>query len=248
MPEPFQIYFSSSSVAIAIQPTTLSELEAALHSLGFQESRPVIVVIGGASELEPQHIARLRTLFVKVLAPLAEAWNAIVIDGGTNTGVMRMMGTARRKIRAKFPLVGVLPVGVATLPHSHPPSMDAAPLEPHHTHFVLVPGTQWGDESTWMAQTASAIANGFPTVTILINGGEITWKDAAESVEAGRPIVVVGGSGRAADALVAALNGKVTDGRAKKLLASGLLQAVDLENGSGLADAVQTILSGQILP
>lgn len=248
MQEPFQIHFPSGSTAIAVQPTAFSELETALHILGFQESQPVIVVIGGASELQHYHLARLRTLFVKVLAPLAETWNAVVVDGGTDAGVMRMMGTARRKIHAAFPLVGVLPIGMATLPNSLPPAADAASLEPHHTHFVLVPGTQWGDESTWIARTASVIATGFPTVTVLINGGEVTWKDAAESVDAGRPIVVIGGSGRAADALVAALNGKVTDGRAKKLLASGLLRAVNLENDSGLVDAVQTILAGQTSP
>jgi hypothetical protein len=242
MQEPFDIQFDQGSSALALETNFLHDLETVLNGLGFNVPRPVIVVIGGASELRQYHVARLRSLFVGVLAPLAQALNAVVVDGGTDTGVMRMMGIARQKTHSTFPLIGVLPVGVATLPNAPAPSEEAAPLEPHHTHFILVPGNQWGDESPWIAEVASLIANGAPTVTVLINGGEVTWKDASESVQAGRPIVVVAGSGRAADTLVSALNGKITDKRAKKLLASGLLKAVSIEQNQDLADAVQTIL------
>lgn len=219
-----------------------AELQTVLALWGFTEPRSVIVVIGGASGLQHDHVSRLRSLFVKVLAPLAETLNAAVVDGGTDAGVMRMMGLARSKTRATFPLIGVAPIGVVTLPGGEAPHADAAPLEPYHSHFLLVPGNQWGDESNWIAKVASSIARGAPTVTVLINGGEITWKDADESVKAGRPIVAIAGTGRAADTLVAALDGKVTDERAKKILASGLLQSVSIESTGGLEDAVEDIL------
>ncbi len=242
MQEPFDIRLPNGSLAFALNVNQGNKLESCLSQLGIQGPRPVIVVVGGANELRQYHIARLRSLFVKVLAPLAETLNAVVIDGGTDTGVMRMMGIARSRTHANFPLLGILPVGVATLPHQLPPSEQAAPLEPHHTHFLLVPGDRWGDESPWIAEAASVLAQGSPTVTVLINGGEITWQDASESVQAGRPIIAVAGSGRAADKLVSALNGKVTDERACKILASGLLQAVNIDNDEALQSAVQKIL------
>ncbi len=78
-------------------------------------------------------------------------------------------------------------------------SLDAAFLEPHHTHYFLVPGSNWGDESPWLAQIASSLADNHPSVTILINGGEIALVDAIENVKLNRPLIVIGGSGRLAD-------------------------------------------------
>lgn len=243
MQEALKIHFPEGSAATAFRPDATAELGTLLQPIGMQRPHPVIVVIGGASQLQQYHIARLRSLFINVLAPLAESLGAIVVDGGTDTGVMRMMGDARQKTQSSFPLVGVLPEGTAALPGLPAPSEEAAALEPHHTHFVLVPGNQWGDESPWIAEIATVLAQGLPSVTILINGGEITWKDAAASVDAGRPIIAVSGSGRAADDLVSALNGTVTDDRARAIVASGLLQAVDLESASTLESQIRQVLS-----
>lgn len=238
-----KIHFPEGSTALAFRPDAISNLDGILPSIGPQRPRPVIVVIGGASQLQQYHIAKLRSLFIQVLAPLAESLGAIVVDGGTDAGVMQMMGCARQETRASFPLVGVLPEGNAILPGLPSPSEEAAPLEPNHTHFALVPGNQWGDESPWIAEIATVLAQGAPSVTILINGGEVTWKDAAASVEAERTIIAVSGSGRAADNLVAALNGTVTDDRARAIVSSGLLQAVDLENARALESQIRQVLS-----
>jgi len=48
---------------------------------------------------------------------------------------------------------------------------DAAELERHHTHFVLVPGNEWGDESPWLADVADTLAAGEPSVTIVASSG-----------------------------------------------------------------------------
>jgi hypothetical protein len=129
-------------------------------------------------------------------------------------------------------LIGVAPEEKALLPEQTTPlSDDASPLEPHHTHFVLVPGSNWGDESPWIVQVANLLFGGKASVTILINGGEITFTDALNSVDAGRLVMVIAGTGRTADTLVSALHGQATDERAKQLAASGKLHAIDLEVG-----------------
>lgn len=241
------ICFPEGTTAIAHTPDTPDRLDSILSESGLSRSgvvfpRPVIVLVGGAAGLRHYHMAKLHQLFVKVLAPLAEELGAVVIDGGTDTGVMQMMGIARHKTKSTFPLVGVLPVGLAALPDAACLPPGAAPLEPHHTHFVLVPGSNWGDECPWLSTLAGKIAQGLPSVTVLVNGGEVTWQDAAESVRAARPIVAIAGSGRAADALAIALNGQAADIRTQEILASGLVQSIRLEDLAGLAETIRQFL------
>lgn len=136
-----------------------------------------------------------------------------MVDGGTDAGVMRLMGEARVGADSGFPLVGVAAAGTVALPAEPLPRPDAARLEPRHSHFVLVPGSEWGDESPWLARVAGALAGGSPSLTVLVNGGETALEDASLSVASGRPVISVSGSGRAADALAGALRGGTPDGR-----------------------------------
>jgi hypothetical protein len=230
MPLSTELCFVEGRTAVLFRPRAIADLEAVVPQIC--SPRPVIVLVGGASALQEHHIVQLQSLFTTVLVPIAQALNAVVIDGGTDTGIMRLMGQTRQQQQATFPLVGVVPIGLARLPDSSvnpvPLAADAAPLEPHHTHFLLVPGTQWGDDSPWIAQLATQIAGSYPSVTVLINGGQITWQDAAASVESKRLIITVAGSGRTADSLAAALEGNATDERGRAIVASGLLQSVPL--------------------
>jgi hypothetical protein len=236
------ICFHNGAIAVATQIDPLVDLDIVLHDLSLDRHRPVLVVIGGASKLSQEDFDRVHQLFVQVLAPLAQKWQAAVIDGGTDTGVMRLMGEARLAVGADFPLIGVVPIGLATLPEQSAPAADAAPLEPNHTHFVFVPGSNWGDESEWIANLASTLADTAPSVTVLVNGGEITWKDASQSVQAERSILVIAGSGRTADIIAAALKGQVTDTRAIALVSSGLVQAIDLSSDPGtLTESIDKI-------
>ncbi|UBF24660.1 hypothetical protein K9N68_23725 [Kovacikia minuta CCNUW1] len=246
MEHPFEIIFPNGSTAEVIQLHSSADLDFILQKLGIDDQRPAMVVIGGASKLSEADFNRVRQLFAKVLAPLAQKWRAAVVDGGTDAGVMRLMGQARMEIGADFPLVGVIPIGLATLPNQTAPSPEAAPLEANHTHFVLVPGSRWGDESMWIASIASAIADATASVTVLVNGGEVAWRDASESVEADRSLIVVAGSGRTADILAKAVRGQSTDQRADEIVSSGLVQAIDLEAGaSAFAIMIEEIFAAR---
>jgi hypothetical protein len=190
------------------------ELEQVARRLGLRE-RPCLAVVGGADGLAPGEVEDLEHLFTNVLAPLAAGIGAVPVDGGTDSGVMRAMGRARARTGGSFPLVGVVPEALA---HD---------LEPNHSHLVLVPGSNWGDGAPWLAGVATALAGGHASATLLVNGGEVSWSDAEASVAAGRPVVVLAGSGRAADALAAAVGGAPPDERAARLAGSGLVEVVD---------------------
>jgi hypothetical protein len=70
-----------------------------------------------------------------------------------------------------------------------------------------VPGEAWGDESPWLAATASVLAGALPSLTLVAGGGEVTARDVCEGLRLGRPTLVLAGTGGTADALAAHLSG-----------------------------------------
>lgn len=220
------------------------ELPAALHVLGLRSGQPNLVLIGGASNMDVNGLSGIRSLFVESLVPVIAALNGTVIDGGTDAGIMQLMGQARAITGETFPLIGVAATGKVTTPDKVNHASKATLLEPHHTHFVLVPGTHWGDESPWLFRVADVLAAPAASLTILVNGGEIAWGDVTQSVKAGHPVLVIGGSGRTADTLAHALRGKATDERTQRLVDSNLLRAVDLTAGfSEVTRVIEEMLS-----
>ncbi len=95
---------------------SVDELPSALSRLGLGLTRPVLVSVGGASGLDAGVADRLLALFRDRLAPLLDQLGAAVVDGGTDAGVMALMGQARRAAGARFPLLGVAARGTVRLP------------------------------------------------------------------------------------------------------------------------------------
>jgi len=220
----------------------VTELPEALASIGLSGSRPTLVLVGGADGLAPEELERLRPLFADTIVPVVAAAGGAVVDGGTDSGVMRLMGEGAAAIGLRVPLVGVAASATVTLP-GDPTADDNAELEPHHSHFVFVPGDSWGDEAKWLPLVATVLAGPLPSVTLLVNGGETAWRDVEASVAAGRTVLVLDGSGRAADQMAAALELTEPDDREDRLFTSGLVEAVDLDlDGAALADALRSRL------
>jgi hypothetical protein len=228
----FQIQFRNTRIAQAVRLSRQDDLRELLENLGLcahtTTPRPVLVLVGGASGLTPEYLEDLTYLFAQIICPFMESHQGIVVDGGTNAGIMSLMGQARRNMGCRFPLVGVAAQGTVWLPEQDPPSFqDWAFLEPLHTHFVLVPGKLWGDESPWIAKVADLLMPE-KSVTLLVNGGKISWQDVTNSVRVQRPVLVLAGSGRTADELALAIRGDRSNQRANQLVDSGLLTAVEL--------------------
>jgi hypothetical protein len=120
-----------------------------------------------------------------------------------------------------------------------------AALEPHHTHFVFVPGSSWGDEAPWIAGTATTLSGAEPSVTLLIGGGEVSYRDVAESIAAHRHVVALSGTGGTADALAVALRQPAPDDPASALVSSGMVAAATLAHPSAIAAAVTAALGGR---
>jgi hypothetical protein len=168
-------------------------MEAVLAPVRGERGRPVLLVVGGADGMDEAAAEAVGRLARDVIGPAVVAADAAVVDGGTDTGVMRLLGLARQAADGAFALVGVAPVGRVGSPASVP--------EPNHSLVLAVPGDAWGDESPWLLPVARAIARGLPVVLMLLNGGDIARREALAAVAEGVRTIVVGGSGRAADDL-----------------------------------------------
>ena len=129
---------------------------------------------------------------------------------------MKEAGLARRRGGNTFPLIGVAAA----------PELDAGAspwgVDPHHSHLVAVdhPGWPaasgsarrdeqgfWGSETEVMFELFDRLAHGRASVALVINGGALTLEEVARHGASGRRIVVVTGSGRAADALASMVQG-----------------------------------------
>jgi hypothetical protein len=218
------------------------DIPAALDDVGLQRERPVIALVGGAGGMSEQDLATVAEVLRTEVVPLADRRGAVVVDGGTDSGVMRLIGRARAAAVGRFPLVGVAVDRTVIGSGAVSPVPDAAELEPHHTLFLLVPGTQWGDEAGWIGDVARVVAGSRSSVTLLVTGGPIAYDDVAVSLRSGRPVVVLAGSGRAADAIARARAGDVDDHRAVAIAASPLTRVVDVAEAGAVAAAIEAAL------
>jgi hypothetical protein len=227
-----------------VRVAAAADVAAALDGLGLRRGRPVLVLVGGAAGMSEEHLDALQTVLRDVALPLLHRLDAAVVDGGTDSGVMRAIGRARGAGRAEFPLVGVAAEGTVAPPGAPGRNPDAADLEPHHTHFVLVPGREWGDESPWIGEVADALAGGARSATLVVNGGKITLLDAAASLDRGRRLVVLSGTGRTADAIATAHADPGADPQASAIAAAELTTIAPL----GDVDAIRSALEKALGP
>jgi hypothetical protein len=189
---------------LCVFPSERSELIQAISELRLNNSYPVIVLIGGDIGDQQAEVTRRA---IQTIAGVADNLSALVICGGTDMGVMAEMGQIRWKSGYTFPLIGIAPEELVTWtdgPHTTKFlwwGKQRWQLEPHYSHFILVPGGQFGDESPWIFDTATILSKNHRSVTILINGGEVSRKDIDLSLENGRPVIALSRTGRLADEL-----------------------------------------------
>jgi len=89
-------------------------LPAALEELGLEPPLKTLVVVGGAERMSADEMTRARPV-IEALGDLAKRVGAVVVDGGTDEGVMRLLGQARARGRS-FPLIGVVVASLAAKP------------------------------------------------------------------------------------------------------------------------------------
>ena len=199
------ISFENGNRAVVVTASRDANAKEILDALGIASPRAVILLFGGAAGLNDSRKAHLATLFADGVTPVAVELGALIVDGGTQSGVMAIMGEAVGRSRGTCQLLGIAPKRKIAHPEiADASASDGARLEPNHSHFVLVESNEWGGETGKMLELARAFD--VPIVVILVNGGAIAAEEALQSVRNGWRLVVLEGSGRFADELSAAVS------------------------------------------
>jgi len=220
-------------------PKERSDLAGAISELQLDGGYAVIVLIGG--EIDEKQ-ADMTHRAIRTISQIAQDLNALVLCGGTDMGVMAEIGQVRSENKLDFPLVGVTPAELVAWPDG-PQSTKFLlwgkkrwALEEHYSHFILVPGQEFGDESPWIVDAATLLSKGHRSVTILINGGEVSRKDIELSLRVNRPVIAMSRTGRLADEL------------ARQPNRNKLITVVPANAEERILEAIQAVLSLKDMP
>jgi hypothetical protein len=198
------VTFPNGRTALVAQVAASSRHRDLVERLALPAAGAVIVVVGAADSLPPELVPHLSVLFFRALVTAAEHAGAVVVDGGTDAGVMAVTGEAVAEGEG-IVLVGVAPSAKVSYP-GQPGDAEAAALEPNHSHFLLVDGADWGGETkTMFALADGLVARSAKAVGLVVGGGQVARNEVLEMVRRGWPVVVIAGTGGLADGIAAGL-------------------------------------------
>lgn len=232
--------------ATAVLPTRPTSAVEIIGALDLPPYRTVLMVVGSAGNLNPELRPVLGPLFDAVSQVAHEA-GAILLDGGTQAGVMALLGEAVARQGNRSALLGVTPAALVSYPGG--PGGDTS-LEPHHSHFVLTEGSEWGDETVTLFALTSCLAAP-PTgllhaAVLLVGGGSIAHNEMVQAARHRLPVLVISATGGLADELTTVWPNRQIqpeEPRLAEILADGRLQFFPL-NGApvALAQALRHLL------
>lgn len=212
--------------------TPASHIIAGLH---LSSPRAVLILNGGTAELDDEVATQLGLALRDGVARFAAEEQTLVLTGATDAGIFHLFGEGIARYGRRAPCIGV---AVESLVRWAGKQNGIAPLEPHHSHFVLVEGDDWGDETDIMYALAEALSRDVPSVAVFAGGGNICIEEMQKNVAQGRVMVLLAGSGRATDAVIAAARGRTADDRRIAAIAEqGRIRVVDIAAGDAAVHA-----------
>ena len=219
--------------------------EEMLKQLGIQPGAPVIVFRGGNARMNSDDAVRLERAIHDGVARAAVELGAIVIDGGTDSGILGMLNAALGERHPHGVYIGVAPRPLTHLPNQ--PNRNLEPLGDAHTHFILVESENWGDELAPMYALINALAEGAPSVGILVIGGKGTEDEIGGNAGENHRAMVIDAGARPGDKIGLRLRspGTVADIDVDKLAKDRDFKTVDVDlNPDKLVKRIKESLKG----
>lgn len=249
----------SGHKSIALFPNAETSTAELVTALSLPDFPSLLILMGSATNLESALLSQLGRLFNLGILPAVTESGAIVIDGGTDVGVMRLMGKSIAPGRGRIPLIGIAPLAMVSYPGmANAPSANQVLLEPNHSHFILTAGAGWGDETQTLFDVSMALLERdkvtrvpvrWPKksapdpgkvkgVGVLIGGEAVSRQEILRAVRMGLGVIVVAGSGGLADEIDQALADKSkipADAELAEIVANGRLYVHKLtDNDKGM--------------
>ncbi len=237
------IRFGNGHVATVLRAAPATSARESIAALALPKPRAVLILNGGTAELEPEVAAALSSALGEGLARVIAEEGITAITGGTDAGVFHLFGEGLARWGRTAPCIGV---GVASLVSYPGHRRGEAPLEPNHSHFVLTPGRRWGDETATMVALAAALADDCPSLAVFAGGGEIALREMQANIAQGRTLLLLAGSGRNTDAVLAAVGGEPSPNPDIDAIARGgrIVSVSIAEDPDRVAAAVRGLLFG----
>lgn len=202
-----------------------------VSTFGIMYPRAVLVLNGGTAELEDVLAHQLQHHIAETVAQVAAAEQIMLITGGTAAGVFGLLSQGLRRWGRTAPCIGVA-VDALTQRPGHP--QGDVPLDPYHSHFVLVEGRQWGDETRVMYALVDELTQHCRSAAVFAGGGQIVIREMQANVIRGRDMLLLAGSGRTTDAVLAARNEQTSNNDELTMIARrGKITAFDIRCDPG---------------
>lgn len=232
----------------AIEATDKTTGNSIVDSFGLANTSSFILIIGSGENFSDEATASLTRLFQTGIIPAASSCKSIIIDGGTDAGVMRLTGKSANEEEFSYPIIGIAPK--SKVDYLSTGEAGLTPLEPNHSHFLLTPGKDWGSETRLMFDLIQALLNlnqldttniktsgsllipsRVTGVCILAGGGVVAKKELLKAVQANLPIIIIKGSGKLADEIANAYADRTKtqqDCELAQIISEGILHFFEL--------------------
>jgi hypothetical protein len=204
------IRFANEQEALLVHVAQHTPADSIVAALKLPQPRAVICLNGGTAELDEGLNTGLRRLMVDGLARIAAENSITLVTGGTDAGIFSLLGAGLEKWGCKAPCLGVIPSTQVTWPGRS--DGGETPLEPHHSHFIVVNGNDWGDETPTMYSVVQSLSQNCYSLAVFAGGGDITLREMQANVKQGREMILIAGSGRSTDAVL-----NIRDGSASSI-------------------------------
>ncbi len=227
VPTPFRIEFQKGHVATAVRADPDADPRNIVNALNLASPPGLLMLAGGAGKMSGEQLSKI-TPFIDAASEAVISLGITVIDGGTNVGVMALMGSSLERSGGSVTHIGVLPAYAEAGSGQRGEEI----LDPHHTHFVLVESDRWGRETRLMYRLAELLSGRIPSLALLVDGGKIALDEVVWNVYQKREIVVVSGSGRIADDIATAVKESSDDlsDQMRKIIQGGKFTFVDVSD------------------
>lgn len=222
LPEIETIFFSDSKSAKFVRVSSNVNIARLIEALDLGSPRSLLILNGGTAKIEGDFTKNLSKLFDE-LAFILIRERITVITGGSNAGIFSLFGKAlQRSGGPTAPCIGITVAGRTTVNK----------LEPNHTHFILVEGDSWGDETVVMYRLADELAKNVPSLAMFAGGGEIAISEMKENVSQNREMILLAGSKGSTHKLIEAkIHRDKTEPRFDLILSEGRMTEFNI-NGS----------------
>lgn len=155
-------------------------VDAAIAQLALADRTTTLVVNGGTVDEPGWPTADVTAALRAAVVELADLPGPVIVSGGTQAGLFALLGEVIADTGFDGPVIAVAPAGRIDGGHH-------TPLEPHHSHALLVDAPSWGDETHVLLRLIRLLSRRGPVVALIAGGGKQTLTEVRGHLAAGIP-------------------------------------------------------------